>query len=163
MIADIPLVISQYEGVPSGSCYRADSCYRVPEPGEYYCLAEVTKAREYYANQDVKYLLAFDLFKADGKWLSDEEKNAEYQRLTKLGYHLYQSEYWTYKSRGEKVVRPIIVGLFTEGELTAFHANPSYGYAFRFVSNGDGSSISIEECDLVIEFENLIEFEGKIF
>lgn len=141
-----PSVISQYEGMKG--------LYKVPKPGEYYCHLDVNEAREHYAGKDVRFLLTFDLFKSTNEILSDEEKNAEYQRLTELGYKLYQTEYWTYKDNAEKVVYPIVVGLFTEEELATFNANPIYGYAFRFVTNGDNSSISIEESDLITEFSD---------
>ncbi len=143
--SDLPLVVSQYEATSSSS-------YRAPEPGEYYCFEDVNKAREHYAEENVRFLLAFDLFKSANERLSDEEKNAEYQRLIELGYKLYQTEYWTYKGKGEKAVHPIVVGLFAEEELATFNANPIYGYAFHFVTNGDGSNISIEESDSVPEF-----------
>lgn len=142
-----PSVISRYDAGIEGS-------YIVPEPGEYYCFIDVYEAREHYAGKDVRFLLTFDLFKSTNEILSDEEKNAEYQRLTELGYKLYQTEYWTYKDNAEKAVYPIVVGLFTEEELATFNANPIYGYAFRFVTNGDSSSISIEESDLITEFSD---------
>ena len=112
---------------------------------------EVTLAREYYKEQDVEFLLVFDMFKADGEF-SEEEKNAEYKRLSNLGYKLYTTERWTYKGEGEKVVLPVVVGLFSEEELTSFDTNPDYGYAFRFVTNGDGSSIAFDE-NLVTRFD----------
>lgn len=144
-VGEPPLIISQYKGVAAS--------YIAPEPGEYYCFVDVNRAREHYAGQNVKFLLTFDLFKGDDEILSEEEKKTEYQRLTDLGYRLYETEYWTYRGEGEKVFCPVIVGLFTEEELTDFDINPVYGYAFRFVTNGDSSSISVEESDLATEFD----------
>jgi hypothetical protein len=55
---------------------------------------------------------------------------------------------WKEKITGEKQEF-----METEEELADFDVNPVYGYAFRFVSNGDSSSISVEESDLVTEFD----------
>ena len=116
----------------------------------------VEQAREYYAGENVTYLLTFDLFK-EKEVLSDEEKSEEYHRLTGLGYKLYQAKYWTYNENDEKVEHPIIVGLFTEEELANFDANDMYGYAFRFVTNEDNSGIHVDESDLITNFHSKVE------
>lgn len=143
---DLPLIVSQYKSVTSGQ-------YPVPEPGEYFCFANVNDARKHYEGENVKYLLSFNMFKVDEEFLSDEEKKIEYQRLIGLGYELYEAERWTYQGEGEKLCRSVVVGLFSEEDLADFKINPAYGYAFYFVSNGDGSSISMEETDLITEFD----------
>ena len=43
----------------------------------------------------------------------------------------------------------IVVGLFTGAQLDAFNSNPEYGYAFRFVYNGDHSNIKFNEQDAI--------------
>ena len=42
-------------------------------------------------------------------------------------------------------------GKFTESDLVHFKTNPEYGYRFRFVINGDGSGITVDEKDLITE------------
>ena len=147
---DPPQIINKYPG-------SGESKYLYPAPGEYFCYINVNEAREHYAGQNVQYLLAFDIFKTDGKDLtkgqeaSEEEKNAEYQRLLDLGYELYKTERFTYQGYLEKVYEPVVVGLFSEKELAAFPVNPAYGYAFHFVTNGDGSYITFEGCEPLTE------------
>lgn len=51
---------------------------------------------------------------------------------------------------------PIVVGLFTEDELTNFKASEKYGYAFHFETNGDGSSASIDEENVVTNFNSVL-------
>ncbi|MBP3678187.1 MAG: hypothetical protein J6I97_07570, partial [Agathobacter sp.] len=45
----------------------ADTSYSAPEPGEYFCFIEVNEARKEYAGKNMRFLLSFDLFKADGE------------------------------------------------------------------------------------------------
>ena len=128
------IIISDFDGD------RAS--YAAPSAGECLFFVEVEQAREHYAGQPVKFLLALDIFKADGT-LSDMERTAEYRRLKELGYELYQTQKWEYKSENEKVYHDIVVWLFDEQQLADFKANPDYGYSFYFGHNGDGSNIEI--------------------
>jgi len=140
-----PVIVSQFKE-PS------EDKYPIPKSGEYYCNVNVNDARKYYAGQNVKFLLSFNMFNADGEFLSDEEKRLEYQRLIGLGYELYEAEKWTYQGKGERVYFSVVVGLFSEKDLADFNVNPAYGYAFHFESNGDGSPVSISYSDLIAEF-----------
>ena len=136
---------------------NTDSCYATPAPGEYYCFTEVNEARKEYAGKDVTFLLAFDVFKGDGETMTMEELRDEYQRLADLGYRLYYVEdHWTYYGKGEKKYIPVVVGLFTEEELSDFKVNEKYGYAFHFETNGDSSPISIEEENVVANFNSIM-------
>lgn len=145
-------IISNYGGVSAGSMYRT------PYPGECLFFSEVEKAREKYAGKDVKFLLAFDIFNDGDTEITDEELKTEYQRLTDLGYKLYYIEdHWTYRGGGVKEHIPIVVGLFTEEELNNFAVNEKYGYAFKFERNGDGSSIKIDEKDVITDFESFVK------
>ena len=36
--------------------------------------------------------------------------------------------------------------------ISLFAGNPEYGYMFDFVTNGDGSSISAKETDIITNF-----------
>lgn len=137
-------VISEYRSDSSGS-------YAAPSPGEVIYTSEVREAREKYKGKDVTFLLAFNMFKDDGT-LSNEEQIEEYQRLISLGYELYTAECWTYQGKGEKKYYTVVVGYFTESDLSLFRSNPEYGYMFDFVTNGDGSGISVEEKDIITDF-----------
>ena len=134
--------------------YNADSAgsYATPSPGEVTFTSQVRAAREKYAGKDVVFLLSFDIFKDDGRQiteLSEEEQIAEYQRLIAAGYQLYLAECWTYQGEGERRYYTVVVGYFTESELSLFKGNPEYGYMFDFVTNGDGSGISVDEADMI--------------
>ena len=142
-------------GFKSGSL--VDACYATPVPGEYFCFIEVNEARKEYAGKDVSFLLSFDVFNRDGEQMSIEELGEEYQRLSDLGYKLYYVEdHWTYYGDNQKEYSPVVVGLFTEDELTNFKASEQYGYAFHFETNGDGSSVSIDEENVVTNFNSVL-------
>ena len=51
----------------------------------------------------------------------------------------------------------LVVGLFTEEELNNFAVNEKYGYAFKFERNGDGSSIKIDEKDVITDFKSFVK------
>ena len=141
-------VISKYKSYSSG-------CYSTPSPGEVTYTSEVWEARKKYSEKDVTFLLAFDMFKDDGEQiveLSDEERMEEYQRFISLGYELYIAECWTYRANHEKQYYHVVVGYFTESDLSLFSNNPEYGYMFKFATNGDGSGISVEEKDIITDF-----------
>ena len=75
-----------------------------------------------------------------------------------MGYKLYYIEdHWTYRGGGIKEYIPIVVGLFTEEDLNNFAVNEKYGYAFKFERNGDGSSINIDEKDVITDFESFVK------
>lgn len=142
-------------GFKSGSL--VDDSYATPIPGEYFCFIEVNEARKEYAGKDVSFLLSFDVFNRDGEQMSIEELGEEYQRLSELGYKLYYVEdHWTYYGDNRKEYSPVVVGLFTEDELTNFKASEQYGYAFHFETNGDGSSVSIDEENVVTNFNSVL-------
>ena len=142
-------------GFKSGSL--VDTCYATPVPGEYFCFIEVNEARKEYAGKDVSFLLSFDVFNRDGEQMSIEELGEEYQRLSDLGYKLYYVEdHWTYYGDNQKEYSPVVVGLFTEDELTNFKASEQYGYAFHFETNGDGPSVSIDEENVVTNFNSIL-------
>lgn len=128
------IIVSEFGGESAG--------YSAPSAGECLFFLEVNQAREHYAGQQVKFLLVMDIFKSDGT-LSDAQLTAEYRRLKELGYELYQTQQWEYKSENEKLYHDIVVGLFSEQQLADFKVNPDYGYSFYFGHNGDGSNIEI--------------------
>ena len=153
VIAGAAFLFSGPPEIINGYRTGSEAKYVIPAPGEYFCYFNVTAAREQYAGQDVQYLLTFDIFKPDVKdrtkseYLSEEETNAEYQRLMDLGYELYITERFIYQGYLEKVYEPVVVGLFSEKELATFSTNPAYSYLFHFVNNGDGSFITFDGCE----------------
>lgn len=142
-------VISKYDTDFSG-------VYAAPSPGTVSFSTEVKEARKKYDGKNVTFLLSFDMFKKDGEGqiveLSEEERMEEYQRLISLGYELYTTEYWDYQENDQKKYYTIVVGYFTESDLTQFKNNPEYGYFFDFEINGDGSGISADKTNSVTSF-----------
>ena len=141
-------VISEYHTNSSGS-------YAAPSPGEVTFASEVREARKKYEGKNVSFLLAFSIFKDNGEQtveLSEDERIEEYQRLISLGYELCSAECWTYQGKGEKRYYTVVVGYFTESQLSLFRSNPEYGYMFYFATNGDHSGISVDETDIITNF-----------
>ena len=129
-----------------------DAQYPIPAAGECIFFYEVEQARKVYAGKDVQFLVAFKVYNGNDL-LEGEELEAEYQRLADLGYKLYHVEdHWTYRADGVKEYIPIVVGLFTEDQLANFEANEMYGYTFCFETNGDGSSITVDEENAITNF-----------
>ena len=149
LMNQLPKIITHHAGTDQGK-------YPYPPPGEYYCYMDVNDARAHYAGQNVKFMLSFYVCKADGEDLSDEERIHEYQRLADLGYELCVVETWAYEGNMEKVYYPVVVGLFSEEDLVTFQTHPSYGYAFRFERNGDGSALSVDDAEEITQFETEI-------
>ena len=46
----------------------------------------------------------------------------------------------------------VVVGYFTENDLSQFKNNSEYGYMFDFATNGDGSGISVNEDEIITSF-----------
>lgn len=133
--------------------------YAAPENGQYFCFLEVEEARKEYANQNISFLLTFDLFsrEADGEGYRDisaREIQEEYERLSNEGYDFYQVQYWEYEGAdAQKVQRSAIAVKMTEEQLQQFHPNPLYGYVFRFITNGDGSGIAFPAGEPITKFD----------
>ena len=124
-----------------------DNCYKAPHPGEYYCHIDVNEAREHYKGENVEFVLTFDLFKEGEEQksatMTKEEIDAEWNRLASLGIETDYVEHWEYKEdTTDKALYTERVCIMTEAQLENFGniMNPDYGYAFRFVKNGDGSA-----------------------
>ena len=141
-----PDIISSYT-------IRMSNSYTSPENGKYFCVRDVNAAREHYAGQPVEFLLKVDMF-VDRHFLeSDEALDAEYRRLSELGYAFYEVEAWTYEGKGDKRYYPVIVGVFTEEQLQNFPAHPDIGYVFSFVGNGDGSSVTFSKSSAIAAYQ----------
>ena len=137
-------IINQYGTNSKGS-------YSVPRAGEIIYETAIREAREKYLGKNVTYLLAFHIYE-DEELLSGNKRTEEYQRLIAEGYELYMAECWTYQGKGEKKYYPVVVGYFTEDQLSDFKSNPQYGYFFYFVTDGDGSGISVDQNNLITDF-----------
>lgn len=128
---------------PSGS---SSSCYATPQPGTWFCFTEVTNALKKYAEKDVTYFLAIDIFtETEALDADSKEIIPELKRLSKSGYHVGYAEAWTYQGQGEKVPYTYVAGYFTAEDLQSFNASKDFGYAFHFPTNGDGSPISSDK------------------
>lgn len=138
------IIVNQYRASTSGS-------YPIPSAGQIMFDSAVKEAREKYSGKDVTYLLAFNIFENE-EILSSEKLEEEYQRLISEGYELYTAEHWTYQGKGEKKYSSVVVGYFTEEQLSLFKNNSQYGYFFYFVTNGDGSGIKIDNNNLISDF-----------
>lgn len=142
---------SAYQQITEYKSYggsRGDAnCYAAPHPGEYYCHIDVNEAREHYKGEDVEFVLTFDLFKEDEEQksadMTKEEIDAEWNRLAAFGIEIRYVERWEYQEDTDnKAWYTDRVCVMTEAQLENFGniMNPDYGYAFRFVKNGDNSA-----------------------
>lgn len=132
------------ENFQSGS--MINDIYAAPENGKKVYFTEVTNALKEYAGKDVTYFLAVDIYANQIKLEdSSDEVKQELERLTKLGYQVGYSKYWTYQGNQEKVEIPYVSGYFTEKQLEDFAINEKYGYTFRFATNGDGGPVSADQ------------------
>lgn len=139
--------------IVSSYTIRMSNSYTSPENGKYFCFRDVNAAREYYAGQPVEFLLKVDMF-VDRNFLeSAEALDAEYRRLSALGYAFYEVEAWTYEGKGDKRYYSVIVGLFTEEQLQNFPAHPDIGYVFSFVDNGDGSGVTFSKSSAISVYQ----------
>lgn len=137
--------------IVGGSLEGASACYRLPEAGEYNCFIEVNEAREFYYDEDVKYLLRVEIFSGINH-LDGEEFTTEYDRLLEKGYELYYNVLDL--EGGEE--QHIIIGCFTESQLESFSVNEQYGYIFRFAQIGDDSQLELDG-DVITWFEGKTE------
>ncbi len=125
--------------------------YPYPEPGQIIYKNSVPKAREYYKNKDVKFLVNC-AFTDDGGVpgpitpLTPEETEKEYLRFLSEGYAVYKNTMWSYKNQGEKYYYDVLFLLLSEDELANFKINENYGYSFDFFYNGDHSPIDFDMC-----------------
>lgn len=130
---------------------QISSSYKTPENGEYFCFMDVEAAREHYKGKDAVFVLAIDIFSDEGE-ATEEQKAAEYKRLKELGYTFYEIETFSYEGEGVKMPESVLLVQMTDGELEAFTPSPEYGYAFRFVHNGDGSAIDFDDAVKINDF-----------
>ena len=134
-------VISSYD-MPGTS---SSGSYVVPECGTWFYFVDVSAALEEYAGQEVTYLLAYYIFPKDEAQITNNEMKAELERLTGLGYEVGYIEAWTYQGQGEQVYYNVAAGYFTAEQLENFPASSDYGYAFCFITNGDGSPVDVQQ------------------
>ena len=139
--------------IVSSYTIKMSNSYTSPENGKFFCVRDVNAARVHYAGQPVEFLLKVDMF-VDRHFLESKEAlDAEYRRLSALGYAFYEVEAWTYEGEGDKRYYPVIVGVFTEEQLQNFPAHPGIGYVFSFVDNGDGSSVTFSKSSAISMYQ----------
>lgn len=145
-------VITENTSETSGYVKATDM--KAPDPGEKIYSMGLRNALEEHKGEDVYYLLNISMHKKDGnqsRLATEEEEKAEYQRLASLGYEFYKDETWTYvDEEGNKEHFSVVVGCYTEADLSDFDINPEYGYFFDFERNGDGSPIPFDECEKIV-------------
>ena len=135
-------IVPGYNQVENGDQYMP------PRAGEYFCFVEVNAAREQYAGRDVKFLLTMDVFQNE-KQVAIGDLGGEFKRLAALGYDLRLVN--LQEQDGDVVTTwPIAVGLFTEEQIQNFPVNPTYGYAFSFPADLDGTPIRLDDAPSAI-------------
>lgn len=143
------LIISTYIGAGSTA-----SSYKAPEPGEFYCELDLAAALEAYAGQDVRFFVGVDVFSAE-EYLraGNAELETELERLRGLGLDVGYAQAWEYQgTEAEHVTYIYAAGCLTAETLQNFPVNPEYGYAFRFIHNGDGSAPTAEQQNIVTDY-----------
>lgn len=137
-----------------GGAGSTASSYKAPEPGEFYCELDLAAALEAYAGQDVRFFVGVDVFSAD-EYLraGNAGLETELERLRALGLDVGYAQAWEYQgAEGDRVAYTYVAGSLTAETLQNFPANPEYGYAFRFVRNGDGSAPTREQQNIVTAY-----------
>lgn len=127
---------------------------KAPEPGEFFCHLDLKAALEAYAGQDVRFFVGIDLFSvASTLDTGGDAVETELERLRGLGLNVGYAQAWEYQgTEGEHVTYTYVAGCLTAEELQNFPASPDYGYAFRFVHNGDGSALAAEQQNIVTDY-----------
>lgn len=126
----------------SGAAIASDS-YAAPANNEKVYFTGVKQALEKYANQDVKYFVAIDLFaNSTPVDVNSKEAQAEIKRLKALNYDVDVAKAWTYEGDLQKVDYKYVGAYLTADQLKNFKTSDKYGYAFSFATNGDGSSVT---------------------
>lgn len=125
--------------------------YPLPEPGQVVIDGELREALSNYQNENVRYLVCFNIFNEDKRLgsVTEEEKIKEYKRLLSEGYNLYKGKDWTYRNRLEKKYYDVYFLLLTKEEIETFKANEKYAYIFDFVRDGLSSPIDFKDCKKV--------------
>ena len=128
--------------------------YKAPEPGEFFCHLDLQAALEAYAGQDVRFFVGIDLFSADDALdTGGDAVVVELERLRGLGLEVGYAQAWEYQgAEGAHVTYNYVAGCLTAEQLQNFPASPDYGYAFRFVRNGDGSAPAAGQQNIVTDY-----------
>lgn len=113
--------------VISGFGTDEEASYAVPKNGDINKTIAVTEALDHYADEEVVFLLAIDLFRDENE-IFGEEKDKERERLAKLGYETMLSTFTN--EEGEEFSETVIK--LTAKELKEFKNSENYGYFFSF-------------------------------
>ena len=142
-------IINSYR-INTGDNSNIYSCYAAPEPGKTVITSELQEAiEEHKDDEDVRYFISIDIDYGNapgGKKqnITDAEKLADYERLHKLGYDLYETEVWTFRGKGEHYWIKVVMGLLTKEQILNFSTDEEYGYFLDFCESADGTPADLE-------------------
>ncbi len=129
-------IISSFEGAGDYGM----PCYAMPADGEYALSYPVRWSVDKYGSTK-KYLLCIAITK-NGNGVTDDKKNAEFNRLKKAGCDIKKYRLWTYSgANADKLYYTQIGGVFTYEQITTLFTGREYGYFFDFMANGDSSPV----------------------
>lgn len=123
----------------------SSACYAAPEPGKTVITSELQEAiEEHKDDDDVRYFIRININYGDAPGISkynmtDEERFADYERLSRLGYDLYETEIWSFRGKGEHYWFKVVMGLLTKEQILNFSTDERYGYFLDFCESADGT------------------------
>lgn len=140
-------IVCSYEAGQSGSLYAP------PDNGKVLLFPEVSAALD--ANAGSTYFVAVDIYRDRTLLeLESSEVQGEIKRLSDNGYRVGLATCWAYQGEDmEQIDSPYLAGYFTAEQLKEFAADSSFGYAFSFAANGDGSNVAPDQ-ELAAELPN---------
>ena len=142
-------IINSYR-INTGDNSSSSSCYAAPGPGKTVITSELLEAIEKYRdNEDVRYFIRISINYGDSPGgskqnMTDAERLADYERLNRLGYDLYETEVWTFRGKGEHYWFKVVMGLLTKEQILNFSTDERYGYFLDFCESADGTPPDLE-------------------
>lgn len=142
-------IINSYR-IKTGDNSGSSACYAAPEPGKTVITTELQEAiEEHKDDEDVRYFIRIDIDYGNapgGKKqnITDEERLADYERLNRLGYDLYETEIWSFRGKGEHYWFKVVMGLLTKDQILNFSTDERYGYFLDFCESADGTPPDLE-------------------
>lgn len=141
-------IINSYR-IKTGDNSSSSACYAAPGPGKTVITSELREAIEEYKDDDVRYFIRISINYGDspgGKKqnITDAERRADFERLHKLGYDLYETEVWTFRGKGEHYWIKVVMGLLTKEQILNFSTDEEYGYFLDFCESADGTPPDLE-------------------
>lgn len=97
--------------------------------------AKLLNAQENYDQANSEYKEVIGPLKEEEK---KEITDAEYERLSGLGYDVSFYQTWSYSDEREKDYYTVMTGVLSMKQIKEFELNEQYSYVFEWVRNGDG-------------------------